>query len=190
METSTLIVPAGVALADVVRNVRPDQLDEPTPCPDWTVRQLVNHLMFWAPVMERAARKDPVRPLSDLDQDLVVDDWRERCARLVDALAEAWSQPDAWIGTSRMTGPESPAAMFGGMVLCEFVLHGWDLARATGQELACAEATALGTYAVVEPMLVQGRSMGVFGPEVAVPETAPELWRVVAVSGRDPNWRA
>jgi uncharacterized protein (TIGR03086 family) len=183
-----LISPAGAALLRVVRDVRPEQLDDPTPCPDWTVRQLVNHLMFWAPVLERAGRKEPVRPLPDPEQDLAVGDWQQRYAALTGSLVDAWSDPAAWTGTSRMTGPESPAQLFGGMTLCELVLHGWDLASATGQELACDDETATHLHQIIEPMAAQARSMGAFGPRVSVEESASPLWRALAFSGRDPRW--
>jgi uncharacterized protein (TIGR03086 family) len=188
VDASTLISPAAVAMVEVALKVRPDQLDGPTPCPDWTVRQLVSHLMYWAPVLERAGRKAPVEPLPDAERDLAVGDWQERLGAQAQALAAAWREPAAWTGTSRMTGPESPAQLFGGMTLCELVLHGWDLARATDQELACDEATATGLYRLMEPMAAHGRSMGAFGPRVVLADSAPPLPRVLAMSGRDPDW--
>ena len=140
MEFAHLIPPAGQAIADVCRGVKPDHLNAATPCPDWTVRQLVSHLRYWSPVLERAGRKQPVptEPLPDADADLAVDDWHERYAEQLTTLVDAWRDPAAWTGTTRMTGPEGPAPLYGGMVLCELVLHGWDLARATGQNSSVA----------------------------------------------------
>jgi uncharacterized protein (TIGR03086 family) len=191
MDFSSLIPPAGAHLAEVVGGVKPDQLDAPTPCPDWTVRQLVSHLRYWTPVLERAGRKAPVpEELPDPERDLAVADWQERYAEQLAGLVEAWADPAAWTGTTRMVGPEGPAPMYGGMVLGEFVLHGWDLARATGQQLACDDATALAAYESTAPLAEQGRSMGVYGPEVEVGPDAPPLWRALGLSGRDPRWTA
>src|SRR5439155_9699757 len=125
----------------------------------------------------------------DPDADLVVGDWQERYAQQLASLVEAWAEPAAWTGTSRMVGTDGPAALYGGMVLGEFVLHGWDLARATGQELACDDAIALATYEATAPIAEQGRSMGIYGPEVQIGPDAPPLWRALALSGRDPRWR-
>jgi uncharacterized protein (TIGR03086 family) len=192
MDFSSRIPAAGANLADLVRGVKPDQLDAPTPCPDWTVRQLVSHLMYWSPVLERAGRRQPVpdEPLPDPAEDLVAGDWQDRYAQQLAGLVDAWREPAAWTGTSRMIGTDGPASMYGGMVLGEFVLHGWDLARATGQEFACAEEIAAAAYEAVASMAEQGRSMGIFGPEVEVGAAAPALWRALAVSGRDPRWTA
>jgi uncharacterized protein (TIGR03086 family) len=100
----------------------------PTPCRDWSVRQLVDHQLEWGPAPVAAARKEPAPPTpvtvgasADLEPHFA-------------ALTEAWSDPAAWAGVTRLGGPmELPAAMIGGMVLGEVVVHGWDLARATGQ---------------------------------------------------------
>src|SRR5215469_4054195 len=60
-------------------------------------------------------------------------DWRTRIPRDLDALAQAWREPGAWAGTTRIAGMDSPAAMTGLAVADELVVHGWDIARAAGQ---------------------------------------------------------
>jgi uncharacterized protein (TIGR03086 family) len=107
-----LAVPPTVA---VVRGVKPDQFDDPTPCGDWTVRHLLDHLLEWGPALAAAGRKAST-PVPGEDIEAVYDD-----------LVTAWSEPSAWEGTTRVGGPqELPAAMIGGMVLAEVVVHGWD----------------------------------------------------------------
>jgi uncharacterized protein (TIGR03086 family) len=83
---------------------------------------------------------------------------------------------------------ELPAELAGGMVLGEFVLHGWDLARATGQSLTVPEPLAATVLAGVESIAGMGRDGGWFGAEVTVPAEAPTLDRAVGLSGRDPAW--
>src|SRR2546423_14186977 len=112
MDFSSLIPPAGAHLADVVSGVKPDQLDAPTPCPDWTVRRLVSHLMYWSPVLERAGRKQPDEPLPDPDADLVVGDWQVRYAQLLARLVEAGAQPAACAGARPTGGAAGPGGVF------------------------------------------------------------------------------
>jgi uncharacterized protein (TIGR03086 family) len=83
-----------------------------------------------------------------------------------------------------------PADLLGGMVLGEFVLHGWDLARALDVPIAFSDDVLRLLYAEVARSADQGREMGVYGPEIIVPGDAPLLDRVLALSGRDPHWKS
>jgi uncharacterized protein (TIGR03086 family) len=108
----------------------------------------------------------------------------------VTRLAEAWGEPGAWDGVTAMGSVELPADLVGGMVLGEFVLHGWDLARALGVPVEFGDDVLRLLYAEVARSADQGRSMGVYGPEVPVPADAPLMVRTLALSGRDPEWGA
>ena len=81
-----------------------------------------------------------------------------------------------------------PAEMIGGMVLGELVVHAWDLARTAGTRPEWPSEVLAAAHQAVAGMAEQGRAMGVFGPEVALPPTAPLLDRTVALTGRDPTW--
>ena len=71
----------------------------------------------------------------------------------------------------------------------ELVIHGWDLARATGQPFGCDPGALGAATQFVEAMSKPGESRdGLFGPAVSVPDGATELERVIALSGRDPRW--
>ncbi|MEV8608676.1 hypothetical protein AB0383_12210 [Amycolatopsis sp. NPDC051373] len=83
-----------------------------------------------------------------------------------------------------------PAAVVGDMVLGEFVIHGWDLARAAGTLLTCNDEAAEAVRASAVAMGEQARAMGVYGPGVPVPPDAPALNRALGASGRNPAWRA
>ena len=86
-----------------------------------------------------------------------------------------------------MGGPEPlPAAMIGGMVLGELVVHGADLARTLDREVTWPAEVLEAAHAAVAGMAPHGREMGVFGPEVPVARDAPTLHRVLAVTGRAP----
>lgn len=187
MRDHSSIAKAAAPIVDVVRAIRPDQLAAPTPCHDFDVRGLVNHLLYWGPSLEGAARKESVPPPAETD---VVDErWAQRLEEQVDRLVDAWGDPSAWEGTTRMGGDyELPAAMVGGMVLGELVVHGWDLGRATGQDPRWDTDVLASVLDEVAASADQGREMGVYGPEVAVPATASTLDRALGLTGRDPQW--
>jgi uncharacterized protein (TIGR03086 family) len=181
---------AGPATA-TVRGVRADQLDAPTPCREYDVRRLVNHLLYWGPTLEGAARKESVPPpgAGERGVDLTGGDWAGDLVAQFGRLASAWSRPDAWVGATELGGALTlPAATVGGMVLGEFVVHGWDLARATGQEPSWDGAVLEFLHEEVVRTVEQGRAAGVYGDPVPVPDSAPALARILGMTGRDPDW--
>jgi len=182
MSGDQLIGRAADPVKEVVRNIEPGHLGMPTPCPGFDVRGLIHHLLVWGPPQEAAARKEIASPAEDASgepADLVAH---------LDRMTEAWSAPEAWQGTTQVGGPpEMPAATIGGMVIGEIVIHGWDLARATDQKPVWDDDVLRFVHAELEQTAAMGRDMGLYGPEVAVPETAPLLDRVLGLSGRDPR---
>jgi uncharacterized protein (TIGR03086 family) len=78
----------------------------------------------------------------------------------------------------------------GPLMLAEFVLHGWDVARAVGARYDVPAEVGEATLAAVRPVAQMGRDGGWYGPEVAVPADAPAFERALGLSGRDPAWRA
>ncbi len=191
MSNAELMSRAAGALVDVVRGIGPDQLSARTPCADHDVRALLNHLLFWMPSLEGAARKEQVPPPAEEETavDLTAGDWAGSLEERAGRVAAAWGDPGAWEGGTRLGGPmELPAPMIGAMALGELVVHGWDLARATGQQLTVDGAVAEHLATEVAKTAEQGREMGVYGPEVTVPAAAPALDRVLGLTGRDPRW--
>jgi uncharacterized protein (TIGR03086 family) len=186
MHAPSLVVLAAPPTVAVVRNIKADQLDAPTPCRDWNVGTLINHLLFWGPALEAAAWKDLVEPVPVENGS----DWADRLEEGYGRLVAAWSAPAAWEGTTRLGGPmELPASMIGGMVLGELIVHGWDLARATGQQPDWNDDLLEFVLREVAATAEQGREMGVYGDAVPVPDSAPVLARVLGLTGRDPAWR-
>ncbi|MEU3272761.1 TIGR03086 family metal-binding protein [Saccharomonospora sp. NPDC006951] len=174
----------------IVEGIAPEQLGADTPCSDYDVRALCNHLLYWGPRLAAAARKQPP-PGADGGEsaaDLVRDDWAQRLGKQTDDLLDALSADEAWQGTTSMGGAPQPASMIGAMVLCELVLHGWDLAKATGQRPPRAEDAAEAMERVMAAMAAQGRRMKIFGDEVAVGVEATALEKALGASGRSPSW--
>lgn len=183
--------PAGERLVAVAANVTDDQLDGPTPCAGRTVGQLVQHLAGLTLAFRAAADKD-LGPLTDTSPDdagwpEAEPGWREALAERVPALAAAWRNPEAWEGMTRAGGVDLPGQVGGLVALDEIVLHGWDLARATGQAYDCDDATAEACMAFVGGF-DEGGTPGLFGPAVQAGPGASAFEQVLARSGRDPRW--
>lgn len=187
MPHSFYVQQSSTALVDLVLGLDSSHLDAPTPCADFDVQALINHLLLWGPVLEAAATKQdpPPQQAEPAEQD-----W---CADLVAStrrVADAWARPQAWEGSTRMGGaPEEVSArVIGGMVIGEFVVHGWDLAMATGGHLRTDDEVLAYLLADLEPNADYARQIGVYGPEVDVAASAPLLHHVLGLTGRDPAW--
>ncbi|MEU8794178.1 TIGR03086 family metal-binding protein [Streptomyces sp. NPDC048643] len=184
--------PQALIVARLAEGVTDAHLDGATPCPEYAVHHLLGHLTGLAVAFRDAARKDlgastdtaPDSALPDIGPD-----WREALPKALDELADAWRDPAAWTGTTRAGGVTLPGPVAGTVVADELAVHGWDLARATGQEYAPDEAALQAAHsflaAVAEDPTGGG---GIFGPVVPVPDDAPLLDRVIGLSGRDPGW--
>ncbi|MGW6982225.1 TIGR03086 family metal-binding protein [Streptomyces sp. NPDC054932] len=191
--TTTLdLAPQARIVARLAAAVPDARLTDRTPCPAYAVGDLLAHLAHLAAAFRDAARKD-LGPTTDTAPGPAAPSlpahWREELPRVLGELAEAWKDPAAWTGMTRVGGVELPGDIAGAVAADELVLHGWDLARATGQEYAPDRAalhashTFLLTFAEDE-----SRGGGIFGPVVPVPDGAPLLDRAVGLSGRDPGW--
>ncbi len=177
----------------VVAGVRDDQLDLPTLL-DGPVRQLANHLLGLCVAFRDAAAKvdgpttnTPPAPV----EDPLPDDWRSLLDSRLAELAVAWSDPAAWAGMTKAGGVDLPGEICGLVAMDEVLLHGWDLARATGQPYDVSDADAVAVLPVVTPEAddPDGSARGgLFGPVVAVPDTAPAFHRTLGLAGRDPAW--
>lgn len=184
--------PQALIVARLAEGVTDAHLDGATPCPEYAVHHLLGHLTGLAVAFRDAARKDlgattdtaPDSALPDIGAD-----WREALPKALDELADAWRDPAAWTGTTRAGGVTLPGPVAGAVVADELVVHGWDLARATGQEYAPDEAALRAAHgflaAVAEDPTGGG---GIFGPVVPVPDDTPLLDRAIGLSGRDPGW--
>jgi uncharacterized protein (TIGR03086 family) len=174
--------------------VRDDQLGDPTPCTDCQVGALLDHFMSLTLAFTWAARKTPAPdgPPAPPAAENLDPKWRVELPRRLGDLVAAWRDPGAWEGTAEAGGVSMPAAQLGVVALDELVLHGWDLARATGQPFTCDPddaATILAfTEAAARPEHEAARN-GLFGPVVPVPADAPVFDRALGYAGRDPGWR-
>ncbi|WDT54471.1 TIGR03086 family metal-binding protein [Streptomyces sp. G7(2002)] len=170
-------------VAALVAAVRPEDLALPTPCAGWSVRQLLDH-MVWENLMATSIAEDA--PRDDHTADHLGDDHRAAFDDSVRAALAAFTGS----GMLRRTyGPyEAPGAMIVQQVVVELLAHGWDLARATGAPTGLAPEAAEETLAAARRIYgaaprTEGSS---FAPERPAPPGASATDRLAAFLGRDP----
>ncbi|MDT0307085.1 TIGR03086 family metal-binding protein [Streptomyces sp. DSM 44917] len=188
--------PVARGVAGLLDGVGEDRLDDPTPCEEYRVRDLLRHLLGLTLAFRAAGRKElgeytrtnPADPESRPPS--LGGDWRGRLREQLEGMAEAWRDPAAWEGTTEAGGVTLPGAVAGQVGLNELLVHGWDLAVATGQPYACDEASARVSIALLshETDDADRDTSGIFGHVVPVPPDAPLLDRAIALSGRRPDW--
>ncbi|UQX88474.1 TIGR03086 family metal-binding protein [Jatrophihabitans telluris] len=192
LQTADLLRPVLSELTEVVGGVKQSQLSDPTPCSERDVAELRRHVVGWLSAFSGGfADPEGKAPMADLDGYTAPDDPAAAVAaaarELDTAVRSGAAERPLTLGESAM-----PADMALSMILWEYLVHGWDLARATGQNWSPSAAAAQAALDFAPGMLTadyQGEGKA-FGPPVEVPEGAPPLDRLVGLSGRDPSWRA
>ena len=189
--------PAAHEMTRLVNGVRDGQLGDPTPCARYTLGDLLQHVRGLAEAFTVAGLKEQPaggsKPPPQGDASLLPDNWRGETAAWLGRLAETWSDPAAWEGTAWIAGFEAPASAVGITAANELVVHGWDVARASGQSLVLDDAALAPSRAFVEMMSGPGSKEArgdAFGPALPVPVSASVLDEVIAGNGRDPAWSA
>lgn len=179
-----------------IRGVDPTRLGDPTPCTDYTVEKLLQHLAFGLLLARLGGERRDLDPgITDYENapylvGVPQPEWAARAAEEGAAAARVWADASAWEGDASFMGNPMPAAAIGSMMLTEFVLHAWDLATATGQAFTVPEGLAAAALDGARQLGPMGREAGWYGAEVELPAGAPTLDRALAVSGRDPAWTA
>jgi uncharacterized protein (TIGR03086 family) len=185
------LTPACQRMADVLANVTDEQLTASTPCEDMLMNDLVTHVGDLAKAFAAAARKE-LGPFTDSAPEpsaaRLDAEWRTRYPADLADLARAWQEPSAWQGMTRAGGIDMPGEVTGIVALTEVVIHGWDVARASGQPYEVDAGAAQAVLSNVAAMAAEGPVEGLFGPAVPVADDAPVLDRIIALSGRDPGW--
>jgi uncharacterized protein (TIGR03086 family) len=170
----------------ILAQVTIEHLDSQTPCSEWDLRALLNHIAGRAILSEAAARNEVVKAFADDSKDLVGSNPADSIRQLVDASVAAW-QTAVDLDAIRVT----PIGEVPGVGIMTFhaqdvFVHTWDVARtlsiAATFDPALTEAMLELHRQTVTPEI---RSM-FYGPEVAVANDAPAIERLVGFLGRQP----
>ncbi|GAB3144911.1 TIGR03086 family metal-binding protein [Micromonospora sonneratiae] len=174
---------------DRVGQVSPDQWTAPTPCADWDVRTLVNHVVgedLWTVPMFAGATIDEVG--DRFDGDLLGADPAVAARAAATRADLAVSEPGALGRTVHLSAGDTPAPEYVHQLLAEHLVHGWDLAVAIGADpLLDADAVreCLRWFTDRVPLY---RDNDLIGSRVDLPADAGQQDRLIAGFGRDPNW--
>jgi uncharacterized protein (TIGR03086 family) len=180
---------AADAAARTVATVHTGQFGGPTPCTDWDVRALLNHLILWTAYSLEARAQGGSVGQELMDRDFAADPGFAVAYRAqLDRALAAWADPAAWERELPVMGTATPAADIAALSIAELVLHGWDLAAATGQRYTVTDTAAAAAARAVEANADLFRQYKGFAEPVEVPATESALDRLLAASGRDPAW--
>ena len=168
----------GPALGGVFHNLTADDLDKPTPCTRFTVRGVLEHMIGGATMFaaafrgEEAGAPDLSDPLANFDP-------------AIGGLLEAIRRPGALEKTVETPMGEMPGEAFARFIVLDGLVHGWDLATATGQPYEppaalVADVEAFARQAIPPAM----RDGDTFADEVEPPASATPIERLVAFTGR------
>ena len=155
-----------------------DHLDARTPCDDWDVQTLLNHMLDTQQYFVRSARGEEASPPSaDPPDGLIGDDPAGAYERARKETIDTFSED----GVIERTGPSL------GIAFSDTLLHGWDVAKATGQDTAMPDGLAAAAYEVVHGAFTDEQRKGVFKPEIEVGNDASPQEKLLAYTGRDPG---
>ena len=170
----------------IVVGVRPEHLPLPTPCRDWDVRLLLNHIIGGNYMFAEVAAGGRADATGDMDDHTLPDPGSNYVAS-AEAVLAAGAAPGAMERRCHMPFGDIPASAAVSIHFLDIVVHGWDLARATGQDTTiepdlAAEALDI-SHGLLSPEL---RETGVFGPEIPISDDNPLHDRLAAFMGRRP----
>jgi len=168
-----------------IAGVARTQWTAPTPCSGWDVRQLVNHIVvgnWWAAALATGGTIEQVGTTLDGDQlgALPLDAYDQSA----EASATAFEAPGALDAPCAVSYGPVPGSVYAGHRFVDVLVHGWDVAVATGQDPALSPALVDACWAEVEPQAAMLRASGMFGEGVVITGDADTQTRLLALLGR------
>jgi uncharacterized protein (TIGR03086 family) len=187
--------PATDELCALIEAVPEADLDEPTPCSEYSVGDLLDHLAgitvaFGGAAVKSRGESSTMGPWGEATH--LDPEWRTSLPQRLHDLARAWSNPTAWTGTTYVGGGEQPGEVTGIILLGELVVHGWDLSRAAGLPLEVGGTTLTPLHELIRqtfgPQADPAARGQAFQPAVPVPSDASPLDQTLGMLGRNPAW--
>jgi uncharacterized protein (TIGR03086 family) len=193
--TMTDLGPATERLCALIADLPDEDLNRPTPCTEYTVGDLVDHLAgitvaFGGAAVKATGESSTMGPWGDAGH--LDPDWRRQLPQQLRNQATAWGNREAWTGTATVAGQQQPGEVTGIILLGELVVHGWDLARGAGRpfdvdrdELVSLHDLVRQTFGPAADPAARGPA---FQPAVEVSPDASMLDQTLGMLGRDPAW--
>jgi len=152
-------------------------LEGSTPCSEWTVRDLLNHILDTQRYFASAGRGESATPPGPNPPDTVSDTPADDFAQARSAVISVFSEE----GVIEKTMPAL------GVAFTDALIHGWDVARATGQDATMPDGLAQAAYTTIHGRFTDEQRKGLFAPEVPVAGDATPQQRLLAYTGRTPD---
>ncbi len=177
----------------IVSGVKQDQLDDSTPCTEWSVRDVVNHLIGQTELTSAGLSGNPGEigagqpPKSSYADETDANKLSDAYEAEVSKLLKAANEPGALEKSVPMPSGEMPIGQLLMGVAMDHLVHGWDIAKATGQDTTLDPDLVQASYGILTNGFAdQGRQMGLIGPVVSVADDASLQDKMLAHLGRQP----
>ncbi|MFJ9584317.1 TIGR03086 family metal-binding protein [Streptomyces acidicola] len=172
----------------LAHSVRDDQWEAGTPCVEWTVRDLVNHLVseqLWAPPL--VLHGCMIEEVGDtFDGDMLGSDPAASWDTAARATHEAFTAPGALDRTVHLSHGDTPAANYCGQMVADLVVHSWDLSRAIGADERLPDGLLQFTVREVTPYAAELAKSGQFAEPVEPPLGSDVQTKLLCLLGRRP----
>lgn len=168
-----------------VDGVKASQLHDPTPCAEWDLSQLLNHLVFenlWAGELFRGKTMDDVG--NRFDGNLLTNDPAGDYKGAVVAATDAVSAPGAMEATCHLSFGDFPGSEYAGQLFLDNLVHGWDVAKATGQNPTLDSELVEACYPIAVDVAQMAAGSGAFAASLQLPAETDLQTRLLAVLGR------
>jgi len=173
------------AFGEKVMAIRDDQWHGPTPCTDWDVRTLVNHLVSENRWMSPLLAGKTIADVGDaLDGDLLGADPKTAWSDSATEALEAIRAPGSMERTVHASFADISGKEYATQVFTDLVIHGWDLARGIGADERMDPELLEAAYVKIKPMVDAFKAGGMYGPHVEPPPGADLQTRLLALVGR------
>lgn len=183
MDATTAMNQTNQVVTGLIAGLTPENREMPTPCADWTVHELIEHMCGGGHMIAGGLQgQAPPDEAPDLLADGPANGWASASAHL-----SAAATPEALGATHQMPFGDVPGEMALAVITADHVVHAWDLAQATGQDPQIGDdlaSFALQTWQMVVP--AEGRTGDGFAAAVPSAADASALDQVVAYTGRQP----
>lgn len=190
MDTYTAFERAIASTEGVIKGLRSPDLDAATPCTEWSVRDLLNHVVgtLWLASGLFADRtpRHAVAPGGLPDGDLVGDRPAEAYAEAAAAALDAAAIDGTFERVHSTPAGDMPGAALAGFTTMDVLVHGWDLATATGQDLSLDDDLVAAVMAFARQAITDDRRAPLIGPAVRPAKKASATDKLVAFLGRTP----
>jgi uncharacterized protein (TIGR03086 family) len=185
MDPVKMLEQSYAATGRVVDAIRPDDLSKPTPCTQWDLRTLLNHVVGVTKYFGSVADGNGDRSLMAAEH--LGDDPAADFHAAADATLAAWSKPGKLEASYALFAGEVPGQVPVTIATADAFVHGWDMAKAIGATLDADPALCEALHGFLRGFVSDPARRGdAFAPEVPVPDDAPAIDRLVGFLGRTP----